>query len=283
MDDKIVPYGLEHLPANELHPDVRYQRPFHKSIKDKIVKNFDIKALDPLMVNLRDDGKYYVIRGQHRLSALRELFGDTVLVPCIVYIGLSHEEEAQLFYSEDMLRKRVRPEERWLSRIEGNEPLALEITAMAEEVGWALNPSDGPASKNTIRAVGAVERVVRRHGIETGKLALMVLRYLTDTQPKSTIINALGEFVHLYRSDPAFTIMEAGQSISRTPIEEIEDNARRRRTVERTPLEHALVKEFVFEFNKKKRESNRLQPYEVQLILTRGKNAGFFGSEERGK
>jgi len=59
----------------ELHTDrltsgLPYQRPVNPKEVDRLIREWDERLLDPVTVSFRD-GKFYVVDGQHRISAMQ--------------------------------------------------------------------------------------------------------------------------------------------------------------------------------------------------------------------
>ncbi len=51
-----------------------YQRPVNPKEVDRLIREWDERLLDPVTVSFRD-GKFYVVDGQHRISAMRKMNG----------------------------------------------------------------------------------------------------------------------------------------------------------------------------------------------------------------
>ena len=66
---------------------------------DRLIAKWDDRLLTPLVVSFRD-GKFNVVDGQHRIAAMRKMAdGGNVTVPCLIYTGLSYEQEAELYFN----------------------------------------------------------------------------------------------------------------------------------------------------------------------------------------
>lgn len=72
------------------------QREKNQARVDKIAANLDIEQLGTPTVSHRD-AKFYVIDGQHRIEALREIGWGDQQVQCWVYEGLTEQDEAEKF------------------------------------------------------------------------------------------------------------------------------------------------------------------------------------------
>lgn len=72
------------------------QRELNRARVDRIAASFDLEQIGTPTVNKRDNG-YFVIDGQHRVEALREIGWGDQQIQCWTYEGLSEEEEAEKF------------------------------------------------------------------------------------------------------------------------------------------------------------------------------------------
>ncbi|MBO0378087.1 ParB/Srx family N-terminal domain-containing protein [Staphylococcus warneri] len=61
------------LYITDLNTDMSYQSPVKEAQVKKIVKHFDPQKLHTIVVNKRENGQFYIIDGQHRVQALKEL------------------------------------------------------------------------------------------------------------------------------------------------------------------------------------------------------------------
>ena len=83
-----------------------YQRSTRAAQVKNIVQNFDEAKLGTLTLSKRD-GKYYIIDGAHRLSALRTL--QYTHAACEILSGLTHEQEAEYFRTQGVDKRALRP------------------------------------------------------------------------------------------------------------------------------------------------------------------------------
>lgn len=72
------------------------QRDLRQARVDHIAAEFDPEQIGTPTVNLRD-GHFYVIDGQHRIEALKQMGWGDQQIQCWVYEGLSEEDEADRF------------------------------------------------------------------------------------------------------------------------------------------------------------------------------------------
>jgi hypothetical protein len=149
---------LEYLTAGDIQIDTRYQRGLFQPKVKKIVADFDPDAFGVLVVSRRADGSLWALDGQHRLAALQQMEWLDQRVPCVVYDGLTLEQEAKIFYLPQMTRRPLTPAERFRARLVQGERVALEIQAIANRYGYTVNTTNGgTGSAHTLDAVAAVE------------------------------------------------------------------------------------------------------------------------------
>ena len=100
--------GVERsIHTDRLTSGLPYQRPVNPKEVDRLIREWDERLLDPVTVSFRD-GKFYVVDGQHRISAMRKMNGGRgIMVDCKVYNGLTYEQEADLCYKLDKAKKRL--------------------------------------------------------------------------------------------------------------------------------------------------------------------------------
>lgn len=128
-----------HIPIHELIVDHTYQRlPSQRRVAEMATR-FDPLLLGRLFVSQRSDGSLAVIDGQHRLEMLRTLYPESdIAVPCIVYVGLSIEAEAELFWKMQKMRRSVSAAEQFVARLASNEDKAKRIFAAMTEANCRL-------------------------------------------------------------------------------------------------------------------------------------------------
>ena len=183
-------YEFNELPAKDLHVDrEHYQRHINTARVKRIAKNFDPMLFDVLKVNRRADGTYWVIDGGHRLSALSEMGRTEEYVPCLVYDGLTLQEEAALFAAQNN-RAQVTAGHEFRALLASGDPTTLAIKQIVEAEGLILDlPPHVRNAKNGIRATRALQRIMWQ-----GRASMLqkVLR---------TAHFGLGETVHSFKSE----------------------------------------------------------------------------------
>lgn len=177
-----------------------YQRPVEWDRVQEIIDKFDPLKLTLLGVSWRGIGEQVVVQGQHRWHALMKMFGPDYIVECRVWLGLSIEEEADLFADEDGTRKRSSPRDRLRANLVAKHPDAIDLQSLIEQRGWRLRGGSSP-SERTLACVAILRRVQERQGLEVLNEVLAVLEEAgwTDTPP-ATLVDSLAVFWSRARS-----------------------------------------------------------------------------------
>lgn len=194
----------------EIHTDrltsgLPYQRPVNPKEVDRLVREWDERLLDPITVSFRD-GKFYVIDGQHRISAMRRMNGGNgVMVNCKVYNGLTYEQEAALCYKLDKAKKRLSLSQATNALAEsGTDPETSEIRQLVENCGfvWALGRSRGRTGE-----IVTTRALVNAYRLLGGAAFTRMLQLLWDTwegDPRSltaAILSGMALFVKTYETE----------------------------------------------------------------------------------
>ena len=151
-NEKLVQYSnpgeKKQLSTAVLTSGLPYQRPVKQTVVNRLIKCWNNKYLTPIVVSCRD-GKYYLLDGQHRVSAMRRMNGGKdVIVPCLVYTGLTYAQEAEMYVRLDKSKGHLKlPHEIKASLESGADAVVLDIDKRISEGGftWALDRPTGAA------------------------------------------------------------------------------------------------------------------------------------------
>lgn len=126
------------LPSTVLETDTSYQRRLDMKRVARIVENFDARLVNPVKVSFRD-GHYYVFDGAHTLAALKEIHKfDNFPVPCMMFHGLTYEDEAYLFALQRGESKEVAMAARLKALMKSNDVRACDLRRRTDEAGFTL-------------------------------------------------------------------------------------------------------------------------------------------------
>ena len=205
------PGAIRTLSTARLTSGLPYQRPVEQKNVDKLIRNWNSRELYPVIVSFRD-GKFNVVDGQNRIAAMRQMAGGgDVIVPCMIYTGMTYEQEAELYAKLDKGKRPLTPRQHTKALVEsGADARIMEIKCLVEDVGfvWALTePTGEPFEIAPIRAL------VNAHQLLGGEAFARMLSLLAGAwqgMPNSlraSMLSGMALFVKTYEaelSDRAF-------------------------------------------------------------------------------
>jgi len=118
-----------------------YQRPLQKNFK-YLLDNWDNNKCDPITVNYRSDGHFYIINGQHR-ETVAEMLGITQIV-CDVFVGLTLKEEADLFAGQYDGTTKLNPVDSYRANIIRGEEIDTLIKKVCDKYGVSVTHNKAP-------------------------------------------------------------------------------------------------------------------------------------------
>lgn len=129
------------IPFNQL-AKANYNRVIDRARVNRIKNDYHEDMMIPVVVSFRD-GKYYIIDGQHRAQALYEMNDCDPNTPirCDVRIGLTYQEEADLFWRCNTWVKPLSFDQKLNGLIESDDPVAVDFRNLVEEHGYVLGKS----------------------------------------------------------------------------------------------------------------------------------------------
>ena len=205
------PGSIRTLSTSRLTSGLPYQRPVEQKNVDKLVRNWNSRELYPVIVSFRD-GKFNVVDGQNRIAAMRQMAGGgDVIVPCMIYTGMTYEQEAELYAKLDKGKRPLTPRQHTKALVEsGSDARIMEIKCLVEDVGfvWALGePTGEPFEIAPIRAL------INAHQLLGGDAFSRMLSLMAGTWQgtpnslRASMLSGMALFVKTYGtelSDRAF-------------------------------------------------------------------------------
>lgn len=178
------PFTYEVLPLKQLIVDT-YQRPL-TSFVQRIVKAFDPALIGTIIVSKRSAKSYAIIDGQTRVEGMKEV--GLKDAPCLVYVGLTPAQEADLFAKFQTERRGMHSASRFNAEVLAGREHAVAVNDIVEECGFKVNTTLNGDSRH-IAAVAALEFAY--WGARTGKgkepdpeLLAQTLLLIKKTWPK---------------------------------------------------------------------------------------------------
>jgi hypothetical protein len=150
-----LPYRFEVVPLKYLVVD-KYQRPLSTFV-DRIIRKFDPALVGTLCASERSKTKFALIDGQTRAKAMERLGMRDA--PCIVYEGLTLEQEAELFSKFQTERRGMTSASRFKAQVIAGNEIATAINDIVEGLGFTIDHNS--SEPGALRAVAALEYAYR--------------------------------------------------------------------------------------------------------------------------
>lgn len=163
--------ALRWVPIEKMRVSPVAQREINSARVDRIVATFDLEQIGTPTVSARDE-VFYIIDGQHRIEALRQIGWGDQQVQCWTYNGLTEQDEAEKFLKiNDTLA--VSAFYRFRVGVQAGREAECDVDRIvrAQELRVSLDSIDGAVS-----AVGTLMRVYHRSGPAVLARALRVIR-----------------------------------------------------------------------------------------------------------
>lgn len=172
-----APVGrMEWLRADTIRP-WKHQRDLSKAAAVKIARDFDPDTLGTLTITRRD-GVNYLLDGQHRLVAIKDVLGwGEQNVPCVVYEGLTDQQEAKLFTAQAIgMRRSLPPLHSLYVDYHAGVDHAQQLVATVERCGLRMGWKGNSKTSNSLSAARALLFVAERYGQHRLQVVLEILR-----------------------------------------------------------------------------------------------------------
>lgn len=162
---------LRWIPLEKMKVSPLGQRDLNPARVDRLAATFDLEQLGTPTVNLRD-GHYYIVDGQHRVEALREIGWGDQQIQCWTYEGLSEQEEAEKFLQiNDVLV--VQAFDRFTKGVTAGRDDETEVDRVVRAQGLCVSRDK---TAGAIRAPGTLMRVYKRTDSATLGRAVRIIR-----------------------------------------------------------------------------------------------------------
>lgn len=150
------------------------QRPFQESHAKKIAAEFDTDKFDPPVITKPNgQGHYHIVEGQHRVWAVRALFGDEEKLKCRMVNATDPKRAAEIFLGINAGRKAVKPVPQFQVAVTAGREPQTTINKLVAKLGYRIQASKVDFS---ISAVRALVHVHDRQGYDVLHATLLVLK-----------------------------------------------------------------------------------------------------------
>lgn len=237
---------------SDLHFDPEMQRKLNGRWVQFLLTHWDWMHCDPIKVNVRGDGRMFVINGMHRVKAVWHMGGG--FISALVYVGLTTEEEHEIFGAQADF-KGLSPLDIFRSRVLAGNEAAKEILMMATETGMAIAPFVRQQNRNQLTCVKSVWDLYHDEGAEHTKRVLHLLADAFNGREKARTFTALdgcSQFLKAHGND--YDRARLIRKIHETPQEEIILLANRYRQTVSTKDSRAFYRALVGLYNRNLRQ-----------------------------
>lgn len=161
-----------------------YNRPISRAHVNKIKREFHEDMVQPAIVSYRD-GKYWIIDHQHQSQAIYELNNSdpNTLITCDVKIGLTYEQEADLYYRLNTGQKKPTFLQQLIGLIESRDDKALEFRDVVETCGYTI----GNGTKSSLSAISTAWRIFNSERGATKLTRILTLTHSCWPDDKSGV------------------------------------------------------------------------------------------------
>jgi hypothetical protein len=150
-----LPYRFQIVELKHMIVDA-YQRPL-TSFVEKIENDYNPALIGTLCVSERSKTRFALIDGQTRAEGMKRV-GETD-APCIVYEGLTLQQEAELFAKFQTERRGMTSASRFKAQVIAGDVTAVAISELIEKQGFMVDHNS--TEPGALRAVAALEYVYR--------------------------------------------------------------------------------------------------------------------------
>ncbi|WP_329198778.1 DUF6551 family protein [Streptomyces sp. NBC_01435] len=159
----------EAIPVGQLKVDTNLdaQRMFQPKWAKKLESIWDPEVLLPAIVSRRADGDF-LLDGQHSTRVALDKEGMDFERDCLVFEGLTRQQEAKLFLAANRDRRAVKPYENFAVAVTAGEAEAVQINEAVRSCGLHVS---GGTSKEGISAIQALKVVHVMREVQDGLLA----------------------------------------------------------------------------------------------------------------
>lgn len=175
------------LSTKVLKIDESYQRTIDHSMVHRIRDNFDPDLFQSLIVSERD-GEYHIVDGGHRFCAVHNIVKE---VPCILWQGLSYEQECEKFRKLNTHRRSLNASVVFHSMVKEGNIDALDVVDIMRKNGFTYNRYTQTSKDNMIGSPSKMLKLYRANGAELLDKTLNVCRKAWHGSKDSLLVTML--------------------------------------------------------------------------------------------
>lgn len=206
---------------------------------NRLLREFNWNCYQPIIVGERDDGRFAVIDGQHRLEAARKhpLIAE---LPCYVVDAPDVAAQASIFATVNGRRLALTSQQKFWAAHAGGDAKAVEVARLCAVAGVAIlrSPPSYVIPPRSILAPFTLQKLVRQVGTEAVGSALELLAETHGETPnafRSPTVAALCRIA----ADKGYPVQRTKRVLRALDLDRLYDDARRDRVTGGGTLETA--------------------------------------------
>jgi hypothetical protein len=207
---------LESVPLSQMFV-APYGRAVSRSTLGRMHRSgFSERKLGIITLSMRPDGRYAILDGNHRRHLCHGLGLTHMLAR--VFIDLTYEDEAELFEALNTMSVPTALE-RFNSRLEYNDPTAMDIRRMLLDHDLDVARTSGKPPRGKLSCIGALEALYTERGAQEFAEVINVIYAAWDDDPQAWVghvIAGFRQFWARYRNQVEFKRL-VEQLRTRTP------------------------------------------------------------------
>jgi hypothetical protein len=256
---------VQELDLDKLEVPREYQRQLKERLVKRIVEDFDEALVGVLTVCRSDDGRLFLIDGQHRWMALVDLGHERWT--CEVLEGLSLARQAEIFSGRNTRRIAIDRLDAFRAAQVAGDPAARAIAAILARHGYGVAGHSGRRTADQVGCVGAL-REINSWGDLDETMATVRAAWSGDIDATlADLLQGVAAVLHLHSEVNRRDLV---RDWSRVTVAEVLSGARLRSagTSDRRRWTHVAAV-LVETYNRGRRAGHRLPLAEIPLLAAR--------------
>ena len=194
------------VPIAQMRVNPLAQREVNQARVDYLAANFDPEEIGTPELNWRD-GWFWIIDGQHRIEALKQIGWGDQSVECKVYEGLTEQQEAEKFLNRNN-QLAVTAIAKFRIAVQAGREVECDIDRIVRSHGLVVSTDGIPGA---IGAVGTLHRVYSRAGAAVlSRTLTIVSKAYGDAGLQAAVIDGIALLCQRYGND-----LDDGKAIER--------------------------------------------------------------------
>jgi len=215
------------LPVDKLIIDSSYQRNLDYSRVRSIAYNFDPIRLGIITIG-EYEGRYYIVDGMHRVSALRLLGIEKV--DCAVK-EMTQSEQARYFSTQHERQRRITWADKFKADVAQGDPTATTVKRVVADCGYRMICGSNKLRPGEVSSPKTLTRIYTEYS-ETGLRDTLL--FVAQAWPyegiagRSEILLGVAKFIYISKKQGKFMMNAMAEKLGKTSTEKILSIARAR-------------------------------------------------------